>query len=1342
MHARSKWTGVMLLALAVVSVSAPLAFAESWVTISAAGKAAVVEGAAAQVPDVTVIDYGWDGFQATVDVPGLALDPQQTELGGFVRVRLPDEPVDGEIGAPAIPVVRRLFVAPQGATVTVSATTGTSFTMGGSLVGAALRLMPVQPPIPKTPGALENAKFMYDPAAYAGVKYGAVRASVQELGEVRGQRLMLLEVWPVSYDPAAQQMTYWPQIIADVQFTGGLGTGTGLSPLPGLRAIVLNQDLVPRSAERGAGNYLIAVASAYESGIAEFASAKSAQGFTVTTWSVAPGTTREAIKTYISSLWGNPDTAPDYVLLVGDTNTIPCWTGGGEGTPNTDLPYVCMDGTSDWYPDIAIGRFPVRSQTQLSDVVAKTLYYENGAFADPDYVKRAVFMASEDNYTISEGTHNWVIDHYMIPNEIVSDKLYCHTYHATTQQVRNAFNNGRFYGIYSGHGAETYWADGPVFYQSDVNALTNLSMYPYIYSFSCLTGSFQTTECFMETWILAPNKGAVIAIGSTVTSYWDQDDILEKRLFDSIYDETDEVVPEVGPVNNDAKYRFLAHYGNGPTTRRYFEMYNILGDPALGFPGNCSDAGTAQLDAARYACEDTVGITVLDCGLNLSQSEIDTATVTLSSNSEPGGELVTLTETNPNSALFEGTAIISATDAAGLLKVADGDTLTVTYIDADNGEGQPAIVTAGAAVDCAPPTISNVRTTNLEPRSVTVTFDCNELARGTVHYGTDCDHLTQAVTGDNFGTSPTVDLENLVDNQIYYYRVDAIDTVGNVREDFDCFNFATPEIPDFLTELFSNNNDLDYTTVTFTPNGSVDFYAGCVQPIVLLPTDPAAGTTLTLANDSFSGVTLSGGANVYLYGVGRNTFYVGSNGYVTFTAGDNNPTESLVNHFDLPRISALFDDLNPAAGGSVSWEQLADRVAVTWLNVPEYGSSRLSTFQIQMFFDGKITLSYLAIGAPDGLAGLSEGHGVSPYFGMSNLSAMGACGPRPPLASNVSVQTAVNAPVTIGLLGNDDGLPDPPAAMTYVIVSLPPHGSLADALAGPITTVPYSLVSHGDQVVYTPGPYYSGSDSFTYAANDGGVPPEGGDSNVAMVSISVLAGASQAVFRFNMDSDPGWSEDRGHWEFGHPTGGGTHSRDPSNGYTGSNVYGYNLSGDYANNMATTEYLTTNAMNCRYLTGVELRFMRWLGVEGSQFDHASLQASTDGVHWTDVWTNPTTIISESAWSQQVYDLSGLADGQGQVYLRWGMGPTDVRATYPGWNIDDVEIWGVVHVAAGDTNCDGAVNNFDITPFVLSLTDPAAYAAAYPGCSRLNGDINADAQVNNFDITPFVQLLAGQ
>ena len=61
--------------------------------------------------------------------------------------------------------------------------------------------------------------------------------------------------------------------------------------------------------------------------------------------------------------------------------------------------------------------------------------------------------------------------------------------------------------------------------------------------------------------------------------------------------------------------------------------------------------------------------------------------------------------------------------------------------------------------------------------------------------------------------------------------------------------------------------------------------------------------------------------------------------------------------------------------------------------------------------------------------------------------------------------------------------------------------------------------------------------------------------------------------------------------------------------------------------------------------------------------------------------------------------------------------------------------------GDVNCDGLINSFDIDPFVLALSDPVAYAEAYPDCDILSADVNGDGSVNSFDIDPFVDLLVG-
>jgi hypothetical protein len=109
----------------------------------------------------------------------------------------------------------------------------------------------------------------------------------------------------------------------------------------------------------------------------------------------------------------------------------------------------------------------------------------------------------------------------------------------------------------------------------------------------------------------------------------------------------------------------------------------------------------------------------------------------------------------------------------------------------------------------------------------------------------------------------------------------------------------------------------------------------------------------------------------------------------------------------------------------------------------------------------------------------------------------------PPQAQDGGVTTTVNAPVIIALQATDDGHPAPPAALTYVIMSLPSHGYLNDPYAGPITEPCVPLVDYGNQVEYVPDTGYVGQDNFTFVANDGGTAPEGGGSNEATVWINV-----------------------------------------------------------------------------------------------------------------------------------------------------------------------------------------------------------------------------------------------
>ncbi len=95
--------------------------------------------------------------------------------------------------------------------------------------------------------------------------------------------------------------------------------------------------------------------------------------------------------------------------------------------------------------------------------------------------------------------------------------------------------------------------------------------------------------------------------------------------------------------------------------------------------------------------------------------------------------------------------------------------------------------------------------------------------------------------------------------------------------------------------------------------------------------------------------------------------------------------------------------------------------------------------------------------------------------------------------------------------------------------------------------------------------------------------------------------------------------------------------------------------------------------------------------------------------------------------QELDLAGhlrVWDGNGQGARRIDMGALEFAAPEP-----------------GDLNCDGLVNFGDINPFVLALSDPAAYAQQFPDCSIAVADINRDGRVDFGDINPLVELLSG-
>lgn len=191
----------------------------------------------------------------------------------------------------------------------------------------------------------------------------------------------------------------------------------------------------------------------------------------------------------------------------------------------------------------------------------------------------------------------------------------------------------------------------------------------------------------------------------------------------------------------------------------------------------------------------------------------------------------------------------------------------------------------------------------------------------------------------------------------------------------------------------------------------------------------------------------------------------------------------------------------------------------------------------------------------------------------------------------------------------------------------------------------------------------------------------------------------------------------------------------------------------------SSWTTPEVINSDILTWPGDQFFPWIEVDQSGRLHAMFYDTRSGFHndgdpnavmhtyytysddrgdtWNEVRLTPSPFNSEDDGLDRdnafIGDYSGLAVGQNRVYpcyLSNQNGDSDIfvnTIVFPEPTLP------------GDMNCDGVVNNFDIEPFVLALTNPEQYAASYPDCDILSGDINEDGEVNNFDIDPFVGLL---
>ncbi len=174
----------------------------------------------------------------------------------------------------------------------------------------------------------------------------------------------------------------------------------------------------------------------------------------------------------------------------------------------------------------------------------------------------------------------------------------------------------------------------------------------------------------------------------------------------------------------------------------------------------------------------------------------------------------------------------------------------------------------------------------------------------------------------------------------------------------------------------------------------------------------------------------------------------------------------------------------------------------------------------------------------------------------------------------------------------------------------------------------------------------------------------------------------EPVFHDNFDDDTGWHL-TGEFEIDVPEGGGgAHgNNNPLSAYNGTRVLGTDITGlgDYhymyepsLYDSAHFYYATSPPVDLFYYKDVMLRFRRWLNLH--VFDGAFIEISNDGgVTWETIWRSSSS-ITDNVWEPASYDISDWADRREEVFIRFGLGPTQDYNNFTGWNIDNFIITG--------------------------------------------------------------------
>jgi hypothetical protein len=428
-------------------------------------------------PTARVLEHSDSRTVVEVTVPGVREERKVLDGREFSFLSFPLEADFLEVeGKPGLPVIRKWVAIPHDKNVSLKVLSHKYSTLKGYL------------PVPSQDVfKYQKEGLAVDHTFYStGSTYPGKIATVSSPEILRDYRYVVLTFHPVRYNPLEDETHVYSSIRVELTYSGSGKadavekrrnyTSHAFEPL--YRHHFINYDHVKfGKAERG--TYLVLVPDAYYNSIlplADWRHRKGMQTKVVKLSEIGDPITDVLIRNYVIDACNAWDVPPEYVLLVGDIETLPHHPGSlYSGSRATNEPWLA--------PNCMVSRISVDNTTELDAVVSQIVDYERDPYlGETAWYRKAMTTSSSPFGVLGNGgpARDKLLAYGFTHVDVFEDA----DTSATRGNITNAVNDGRLIAMHWGHGSYTAWylKGTNTFGKTQVGALTNGRKMPMLFS--------------------------------------------------------------------------------------------------------------------------------------------------------------------------------------------------------------------------------------------------------------------------------------------------------------------------------------------------------------------------------------------------------------------------------------------------------------------------------------------------------------------------------------------------------------------------------------------------------------------------------------------------------------------------------------------------------------------------------------------------------------------------------------------------------------------------------------------------------------------------------------------